>query len=1254
MKIRAASVIRRMISIAITAVMLAGLLPEAALISRADDDDAVLVLYGSTINEESSGWDYRPSLYAWICDDEDRSNGILKHNVNGSITDFYTAQHLPLRISSTATVGEVKAMIMERLLYPGYTDRYNAICPGLVINESNPIKEFVEKADTAKARPLLVDAEDFNCIHLQWKKASSSDKTVRIKLNGGEPVRWFDTFMGACDFGDADCKWKTSTSGCDYEYTDKDHYPFLFPTVKKEGYGFGGWRLCGTGDKPELKHMGSTKADWMDDQQWIVTDDTYEAIWLSPMTEINLENVAGLPSAPEAGDQAVGGFSLNSGSNTVSLSFKGFKTHLSDGTYMGSSEAFADNTSYYAVYQIKGKNGNLVDDHAAVTLNGSRLTPVGGGLFYRRYDVGTVKTHRLILDLEGKAELPAFAANGFTFVESNAGIDENISDSDNDELNELYCDAPGDGKYVITGWYINDPKAAEDDFRDLDLSAFKSDVTVKAKWLLVRPVSTADFSIAAPAPGKTLGIDFRDSWLSDEDEQLICKVSDIFTDEDLSSSIIGTEKTEFALDICAATEAFIPDAFYYIRLDLDANEGWEIRNSNIAVQINGVRQTVLKDADSGEYYVIWKVKAEPSYCRLSLDLNYPDNTTDVGTINNIPLGTALDPVKAIRILKLTEVRQSSGGISYDAYKQLESALGDAGFENAHPSADVKVVPGYRLTDSYLAVPNPGDFGEYTSELLDMTEDLIPDTNEVIYCFWQKEIVSVELGDLSVPSCMDVYKNVKDGFTASISMGEDFTYESAQLLDKDDHVPDDENVFKGGQEYRLAVSGLKIYDPLNLGTLFDSYIGDNTKISYRGDEYQKSNDEKYYIPVKICHELSDNGTTEKKNVVDATCTEKGSYDEVVIRECIKCKEKTETSTHYTQNALGHNWGSWSVVKEPTETEDGLEERICLRDKTHKETRPKKAVKKDHTHKLRRHDRVEPSVTAEGSIEYWECEDETCKKLFSDAEGKNEISLADTVLDKLPAPAPDPDPAITPVPAAPVVEESLINEKPVRIEVNVTSPGAVTWTGDKITEEQLGVLSEDGSAAKVTITGLAEAITNMKKGTDPSKLYTITYTIKGKDIGKAEFKLKIRLNKKALRKAKIKGKDKKALTELIYKLNQELDKDIHYFEIMPINLEDDKHVSIVIKAALKKGKVQVNEADGTLKGLKSVTVKYKVPNGKDKKGNDKFKTRTYTYKKSKAKDRFVITVTDAAGKKASVTATSANKTFTGTRTGIGVKK
>ncbi len=108
-----------------------------------------------------------------------------------------------------------------------------------------------------------------------------------------------------------------------------------------------------------------------------------------------------------------------------------------------------------------------------------------------------------------------------------------------------------------------------------------------------------------------------------------------------------------------------------------------------------------------------------------------------------------------------------------------------------------------------------------------------------------------------------------------------------------------------------------------------------------------------------------GEAVHENEVPATCTEPGSYDEVVYctacgaelsrdsktvpafghdwsdwtttteatcteagEESRSCKRCGETETRAT-SPLGHDWGAWTVTKEPTETEPGEESRVCAR-------------------------------------------------------------------------------------------------------------------------------------------------------------------------------------------------------------------------------------------------------------------------------------------------------------------------------------
>ena len=67
-----------------------------------------------------------------------------------------------------------------------------------------------------------------------------------------------------------------------------------------------------------------------------------------------------------------------------------------------------------------------------------------------------------------------------------------------------------------------------------------------------------------------------------------------------------------------------------------------------------------------------------------------------------------------------------------------------------------------------------------------------------------------------------------------------------------------------------------------------------------------------------------GIAVRENEVAATCTEAGSYEEVIY--CKYCN--TELSReNKTIDALGHSCGEWTTTKEPTCLETGSKERVC---------------------------------------------------------------------------------------------------------------------------------------------------------------------------------------------------------------------------------------------------------------------------------------------------------------------------------------
>ena len=130
-----------------------------------------------------------------------------------------------------------------------------------------------------------------------------------------------------------------------------------------------------------------------------------------------------------------------------------------------------------------------------------------------------------------------------------------------------------------------------------------------------------------------------------------------------------------------------------------------------------------------------------------------------------------------------------------------------------------------------------------------------------------------------------------------------------------------------------------------------------------------------------------GWEEEENVVEATCTSNGSYD--VAYYCENCGVELSRKTVIIR-AFGHDWDDWEVVKEPTDTEDGLEERVCFNDPSHKETRIIPAGS-CVTHSLEYVEWKDATCTEDGNYDYWICTE--CGKLFEDEDGECEINMED---------------------------------------------------------------------------------------------------------------------------------------------------------------------------------------------------------------------------------------------------------------------
>ncbi|MBQ6434099.1 MAG: Ig-like domain-containing protein [Bacteroidaceae bacterium] len=72
--------------------------------------------------------------------------------------------------------------------------------------------------------------------------------------------------------------------------------------------------------------------------------------------------------------------------------------------------------------------------------------------------------------------------------------------------------------------------------------------------------------------------------------------------------------------------------------------------------------------------------------------------------------------------------------------------------------------------------------------------------------------------------------------------------------------------------------------------------------------------------------------ERRNFVDATCTKDGRNADVYCKLCGKLSTRGEKVER-----LGHQWGAWTTKRAASTTVKGMEEHICQRDASHRETR-----------------------------------------------------------------------------------------------------------------------------------------------------------------------------------------------------------------------------------------------------------------------------------------------------------------------------
>ena len=139
-----------------------------------------------------------------------------------------------------------------------------------------------------------------------------------------------------------------------------------------------------------------------------------------------------------------------------------------------------------------------------------------------------------------------------------------------------------------------------------------------------------------------------------------------------------------------------------------------------------------------------------------------------------------------------------------------------------------------------------------------------------------------------------------------------------------------------------------------------------------------------------------GEAVQEKVVPATCKAEGSYDEVVY--CTECGEEISREAK-TIDKLAHTPGEAvqeNVVPATCTAAGSYDEVVYCSECGEELSRTAKTIDiKAHT--LSEVAEVPATYEAEGVMAHYECS--VCNKLFSDAEGKNEVTAEDLVIPML---------------------------------------------------------------------------------------------------------------------------------------------------------------------------------------------------------------------------------------------------------------
>lgn len=979
--------------------------------------------------------------------------------------------------------------------------------------------------------------------------------------------------------------------------------------------------------------------------------------------------------------------------------------------------AIENNKVYYACYKIGIKDGfytRLDADPPTVWLNGKMLMAryyetSGGQLWYYAYKklvVGTPQKLKLSFDKNGRGELPDWAESSIQF-DSGLCMQDFLTGEQLDQLYNIPCVTDASGKRYNAHWtYEKEGEVAEPyDIYSLSDDILFEDLTLVISWHEMTAVTgNLPFTFGTPAAGMI----FKPGAASMEPpesgefdpvryyatgyESYQTEFDSMYTDKDLSDAHVMKEG-----------EAFESGRTYYAKVGFKVikNNDYYIDPADLPViTVNG-EKAELKGGE-GEYYFVWSFTPGKDTVNVVVDLNYPDGRKGMYVMTGVPAGTSENGGEGY--LDISSALLSLGSMTWDQYlKYAEEFKKDGGYfwekhplkvsdtADWHTDGEIGLKRQYRDFDDMRAHA----YDEYYLQYLEDT---------VIYLQWYKVLDSIVAYKIPVPHCgdstsnhgeQDINRNDLPVLTESVFLGYSYevlapgfeygNYWYTNTVNTTKALGDGGIYnFVAGQEYLLHYQVQLGYGGEAFSNdLWEKCIGEKTKLLYAGKSYDgivgrdRFNRfvKEFLIPVTAEHRDS-TGTGITETVIKyPTCEEDGKAQRVSNYTCAGCSVKVDETEEIVTSRLGHSWGPWETVKEPTETEEGLAKRVCKNDAKHTETKVLPKLEKENifsgagvfgvalgsnslTLKMGEKVKLDASVfpenapdptliwksdntevasvdsdgvvygkkpgkakitaTAKDGGAFDECEVTVLKQSAGDDENTRRISEEDlegyVFGDR-----------VTKVITGTAVK---LGDKDVTPSVSVNYINAAAYNGGAIKADKEPI------SAKLSFDGMMNAAG--LSGKDATGLFKVSYKYKkNKTVGKdAQFYPVIKkLDNKTAKTLNLTARDKKNLKKLIKVMNKAFKADPCTFTINKASLADLKE-SMELKAKFDKdGKIKLGKGDAPK--IKSLKAKLD-PNAKKA--------------KKIAKTMYVVESTDLNAGTVRITG---KKNFTGTVTLTAVK-